>query len=112
MQKCDHCKKCYGDCSWTEYDDEKGTVRFEPVNGWTAIETSVGYYIIDCPEFESDGTENRSDVLPTGLKWDAEAFLDYVLAGMTNAEIGRRMGGMPRNTILTYKTMLRKVGWL
>lgn len=111
MQKCDHCKKFAGGCSWTDTDLETGHTKFQPVEGWTAERSEVGYHIIDCPEFESDGTENRSNILPVGLKWDAETFLDYVLAGMTNAEIKRRMG-MPINTILAYKTMLRKVGRL
>lgn len=112
MQKCEHCKKFSGGCSWTAIDEDTDRVKFEPVKGWTAEESEVGYHIIDCPEFVSDGTERWVPGLPHSLKWDVEDFLFYVQSGMTDNEITRRMGGMPKSSISNYKTMLRKVGML
>lgn len=112
MQKCDHCKKYAGGCSWTAVDEETGRVKFEPVKGWKAKKSGVGYHIIKCPEFVSDGTEKKENRLPSALKWDIEKFLFYVHSGMTENEISRRMGGMPKSTILAYKRMLRKAGRL
>lgn len=101
-----------GGCSWTAVDEETGRVKFEPVKGWKAKKSEVGYHIIDCPEFVSDGTEKRANGLPSALKWDVEKFLFYVRSGMTKNEITRRMGGMPGSTIDTYKRMLGKAGRL
>lgn len=111
-QKCDHCQKFAGGCSWTDYDPVTKQTRFEPVPGWTAEPSEMGYHIIDCPEFVSDGTERRRNGLSTALKWDVEKFVLLVKSGMTNAAIQRGMGGMPLNTITAYKTMLRKAGRL
>lgn len=42
---CFSCRKaCRQRCSWTR--------NFEPVEGWTAEETHVGYRVISCPEYE------------------------------------------------------------
>lgn len=50
---CWHCKNATGGCSWSR--------RFEPVENWTAVETSIksvygtnkdSYHVIDCPKFE------------------------------------------------------------
>lgn len=68
-QKCEHCRKFAGGCTWTEVDLETGRVKFIPVPGWTAVESThrvtegrydTTFQIIDCPEFVSDGTEARS----------------------------------------------------
>ena len=62
---CIECQKACGGCSWSEMDPVTGTIRFEPVPGWTAEKvllnfgtTTSGrkvvtetYHITACPEF-------------------------------------------------------------
>ena len=118
MQPCWTCKKCYGDCPWTEYDPEKRRVLFNPVPGWTAIKTvkcsgsEVGmesYQIIHCPMHESDGSESRMEFDNSGpeLKYDLDQFRTLFYAGMTDKEIGSRMG-MPSSTVQNYKDRIRR----
>lgn len=119
-QKCSTCKKYAGGCNWTDYDPETGRTKFQPVEGWHAVPTKIiscgevidSFHIIDCPEHEPDGSEKRKMELSSSLKWDIEKFLLCVHAGMTENEIRRRMGGMPKSTITIYKRMLRKAGRL
>lgn len=111
-QLCLSCKKYAGGCSWTEEDPETGRTRFESIKGWIAVptvkrsknETPIkSYQITYCPEYESDGTENYEQPKGRVMKWDYARFKLLMLAGMTNEEIHRRMGGMPQSTIDVYK---------
>ena len=117
-QPCWTCKKCYGDCPWTEYDPEKERVLFNPVPGWTAIKTvkcngSEGgmesYQIIHRPMHESDSSESRMEFDNPGpeLKYDLDQFRTLFYSGMTDSEIGRRMG-MPSSSVLNYKNRIRR----
>ena len=54
---CWDCEKACGDCSWTDYNEQK------PVKGWTAIRNDLkhkdgtgveSYLVTDCPEFVRD----------------------------------------------------------
>lgn len=56
---CWHCANAYGGCEWTGRD-EFGKLKFEPVPGWEAVETSVSvgggyrtdsYKVISCPKY-------------------------------------------------------------
>lgn len=106
-QKCWGCKNVYDGCSWSRKEKV-------PVRGWDAtptIKRSGGvtihsYDIRDCPEF----VEDRPDKTEQGgkLKYDIERFRQLVLAGMTKAEISRRMGGMPKPAIDRYLARVRK----
>lgn len=53
---CIDCKKACGDCSWSEWDVEKGGTAFKPVPGWKLEEYVLDglprQYIVYCPEFE------------------------------------------------------------
>ena len=117
-QPCWTCKKCYGDCPWTEYDPEKKRVLFNPVPGWTAIKTvkcngsecgMESYQIIRCPMYESDGSESRMEFDNSGpeLKYDLDQFRTLFYAGLTDKEIGRRLG-MPMSTVQSYKDRIRR----
>ena len=107
---CEHCKKYAGGCSWTDLDEKTGRTKFEPVKGWKAKPTRKvsngqiihSYDIKYCPEFVSDGTENKK-VMTRPYKYDMARFRGLLLAGMTDFEIQRRMGGMPLFTIAEYK---------
>lgn len=116
-QPCEHCKKCFGGCSWTDLDEATGKTKFEPVAGWSATPTTKisngqvihSYEIRYCPEFVDDGTERRR--LPASdrrYKYDMEKFKSLMLAGMTDAEIQRRMGGMPLVNIERYRNMVHR----
>lgn len=91
---------------------------FNPVPGWTAIKTvkcngSEGgmesYQIIHCPMHESDGSESRMEFDNSGpeLKYDLDQFRTLFYAGMTDKEIGSRMG-MPSSTVQNYKDRIRR----
>ena len=56
---CWDCANAYGGCEWTGRD-EFGKLKFEPVPGWEAVETSVSvgggyrtdsYKVISCPKY-------------------------------------------------------------
>lgn len=64
------------------------------------------YLIKHCPEYDWDGTKIES--ARPGLKYDYEKFKRLFLAGMTDREIQRRMGGMPFSTIDGYRRMVRR----
>ena len=60
---CCECKKACGGCSWSEWDENTSTVRFEPVPGWEAkvVKLNLGdnkivdtYSITACPLFEQE----------------------------------------------------------
>ena len=57
---CWKCKNAVGKCSWTEIDYTKQNrpIKFQPVDGWEAIETKKGRYksycVIKCPKFDPD----------------------------------------------------------
>ena len=57
---CWQCKNALGKCSWAEIDYTKQNrpIKFEPVEGWEAIETIKGRYtsycVIKCPKFDPD----------------------------------------------------------
>lgn len=69
-QLCEYCAKFAGGCSWTDRDAD-GHVKFEPVPGWTALPTVIpgrsrridSYQIIECPEYEDDGSRAREEEL-------------------------------------------------
>lgn len=117
-QKCWTCKKYSGGCPWTVEDPEKQRTAFKPVPGWIAVKTvkhdgSEGgmesYQIIDCPMHESDGSEARMEFDNSGpeLKYDLDQFRTLFYAGMTDKEIGSRMG-MPSSTVQNYKERIRR----
>lgn len=41
---CWSCKNYYNGCSWSK--------SFEPVEGWKAKKTKMGYLVLECPKFE------------------------------------------------------------
>ena len=57
---CWKCKNALGKCSWTEIDYTKQNrpIKFQPVDGWEAIETKKGRYksycVTKCPKFDPD----------------------------------------------------------
>lgn len=59
---CWTCQNCYGGCSWTEWDPQKGTPAFIPVDGWHAEEQTrvyggvpdITYHVIQCPQYIPD----------------------------------------------------------
>lgn len=69
-QLCEYCAKFAGGCSWTDRGDD-GRVKFEPVPGWNAIPTVLpgrthrinSFKIIECPEYEDDGSRAREEEL-------------------------------------------------
>lgn len=67
------------------------------------------YDIIDCPMHESDGSEARMEFDNSGpeLKYDLDQFRTLFYAGMTDKEIGSRMG-MPSSTVQNYKDRIRR----
>ena len=71
------------------------------------------YYIRSCPEYvpepKRDIPEERGG---QRLKYDIDKVMLLTRAGMTEAEICRRMGGMPLDTLRRYKAILRKRGKL
>lgn len=107
QQLCWICAKACGGCSWTEIDYSTGKARFEPISGWDATYNAVSgsYSIKSCPEYEAEHYTPERTAKEGGprLKYDIEKFRDFMMAGMTDNEISRRMGGMPASTIRTYK---------
>lgn len=67
------------------------------------------YQIIRCPMHESDGSESRMEFDNSGpeLKYDLDQFRTLFYAGMTDKEIGSRMG-MPSSTVQNYKERIRR----
>lgn len=70
---CFDCANALGGCSWSAFDPDADTVRFEPVPGWeaeygTKIEMR-GYVpteietvrVIKCPQFEKDSASGRGN---------------------------------------------------
>lgn len=60
---CWKCKNAVGGCSWSAADNDKPgrPIKFEPVPGWTAIQTagnkgrsSESFLVLRCPKFEPD----------------------------------------------------------
>ena len=59
---CWTCRNCYGGCSWTEWDQETGTPRFAPVEGWTARRelrfyggtVDFSFHVLGCPLYVQD----------------------------------------------------------
>ena len=66
-----------------------------------------------CPEYDPepkrDIPEERGG---QRLKYDIDKVMLLTRAGMTEAEICRRMGGMPLDTLRRYKAILRRKGKL
>lgn len=114
---CWTCQKACGGCSWSR--------SFSPVPGWRANKTKKrgqggtkggyieSYYIRSCPEYDPepkrDIPEERGG---QRLKYDIDKVMLLTRAGMTEAEICRRMGSMPLDTLRRYKAILRKRGKL
>ena len=101
---CWTCQKACGGCSWSR--------SFSPVPGWRANKTKKrgqggtkggyieSYYIRSCPEYDPepkrDIPEERGG---QRLKYDIDKVMLLARAGMTEAEICQRMGGMPLDTL-------------
>ena len=110
---CWTCQKVCGGCSWSR--------SFSPVPGWTANKTKKlgqgsyleSYYIRSCPEYVPEPKRDiQEERRGPKLKYDIEKVLLLVRAGMTEAKICRRMGGMPLDTLRRYKAILRRKGKL
>lgn len=99
MQKCWTCENATGGCSWTEFDEDTGKIKFEPVQGWDATPTSrmvcgktvmESYAIHDCPQYVPDGLSRLS-------------VEDQVLLlherGMSLRQIGLQTGIMSENKL-------------
>lgn len=114
---CWTCQKACGGCSWSR--------SFSPVPGWRANKTKKrgqggtkggyieSYYIRSCPEYDPepkrDIPEERGG---QRLKYDIDKVMLLTRAGMTEADICRKMGGMPLDTLRRYKAILRRKGKL
>ena len=62
---CWKCKKAFGDCSWTKWDEDTREILFHPVDGWVAEKTillmyrrggksryETSYIVESCPQYE------------------------------------------------------------
>ena len=69
---CWHCEKACGYCSWSEWDTNRGAVRFEPVEGWETVPSIIfngrmpveTHIVLSCPEFVQEDLEIVKDGNP------------------------------------------------
>lgn len=91
----------------------KPTKRKKRGQGGTKGGYIESYYIRSCPEYDPepkrDIPEERGG---QRLKYDIDKVMLLTRAGMTEADICRRMGGMPIDTLRRYKAILRRKGKL
>ena len=92
---CWDCKRaCEGSCSWSDME------RHQPVEGWTAEKTSMGYCVHDCPLF----------IRETWAAGNYRTAEDYILAletmldnERTKLNRAKKYVAVTRNTYLKLK---------
>ena len=82
MTLCWKCANACGGCSWTERDKRTGKVRFQPVEGWKAVETKVmmdrhtggyrrfetSYHVVQCPLYKPEKERKKPETFEAKLK--------------------------------------------